>query len=40
MENFDLVLNTKAADPRGDISAFSVEETAKARRFPVYEKRP
>ena len=33
MKNFDLVLNTKAAERREDISAFSVEEAAKARRF-------
>ena len=44
MKNFDLVLNTKAAERREDISAFSVEEAAKARRFhstfPVYQKTP
>ena len=44
MKNFDLVLNTKAVERREDISAFSVEEAAKARRFhstfPVYEKTP
>ena len=33
MKNFDLVLNTKAAERREDISAFSVEEAARARRF-------
>ena len=44
MKNFDLVLNTRAAERREDISAFSVEEAAKARRFhstfPVYKKTP
>ena len=44
MKDFDLVLNMKAAERREDISAFSVEEAAKARRFhntfPVYEKTP
>ena len=33
MKDFDLVLNTNAAEHREDISAFSVEEAAKARRF-------
>ena len=33
MKNFDMVLNTKAAERREDISVFSVEEAAKARRF-------
>ena len=44
MKDFDMVLNTKAAERREDISAFSVEEAEKARRFhstfPVYEKTP
>ena len=44
MKNFDMVMNTKAAERRNDISAFSVEEALKARRFhstfPVYEKTP
>lgn len=44
MKNFDIVMNTKAAEHRNDISAFSVEEALKARRFhstfPVYEKTP
>ena len=44
MKNFDMVMNTKAAERRNDISAFSVEEASKARRFhstfPVYEKTP
>ena len=44
MKDFDLVLNTNAAERREDISAFSVEEAAKARRFhstfPVYQKTP
>ena len=33
MKNFDLVLNTKAAERRENITSFSVEEAAKARRF-------
>ena len=33
MKNFDLVLNTKAAERRENIASFSVEEAAKARRF-------
>ncbi|MBQ3615456.1 MAG: diaminopropionate ammonia-lyase [Anaerotignum sp.] len=33
MKNFDMVLNIKAAERREDISAFSVEEAAKAHRF-------
>ncbi len=33
MKDFDLVLNTKAAERRENISAFSVEEAAKARKF-------
>lgn len=33
MKDFDMVLNTKAAERRGDISSFNVEEAAKARRF-------
>ena len=44
MKDFDLILNIKAEERREDISAFSVEEAAKARRFhstfPVYEKTP
>ena len=33
MKEFDLILNTKAAERREDISSFRVEEAAKARRF-------
>ena len=33
MKNFDMVLNIEAAERREDISAFSVEEAAKAHRF-------
>ena len=44
MKNFDMVLNMNAAERRGDISAFSVEEAAKARRFhstfSVYKETP
>ena len=44
MKNFDLVLNTKAVERREDISSFSVEEAAKARKFhstfPVYQTTP
>ena len=44
MKNFDMVLNRKATERRGDISSFSVEEAAKARRFhstfPVYKETP
>lgn len=44
MKQFDVVMNTKAAERRGDISSFSVEEAAKARRFhstfPVYQETP
>lgn len=32
-KEFDLVKNTKAAERRGNISAFSIEEAAKARAF-------
>ena len=44
MNDFDMVLNKKAAERREDISAFSVAEAAKARRFhstfSVYAKTP
>ena len=44
MKDFDLILNIKAEERREDISAFSVEEAAKARRFhstfSAYEKTP
>lgn len=44
MKNFDMVLNKKAAERREDISSFSVEEAAKARKFhstfPVYQTTP
>ena len=44
MKDFNMVLNKKAAERREDISAFSVEEAAKAHRFhgtfSVYEKTP
>ena len=44
MKEFDLVLNTKAAERREDISTFSVAEAEKARRFhstfPIYQKTP
>ena len=44
MKEFDLVLNTKAAERRENISAFSVAEAEKARRFhstfPIYQKTP
>lgn len=33
MKDFGMVMNTKAAERREDISAFSVEEAGKARRF-------
>lgn len=43
-KGFDLVKNTKAAERRGDISAFSIEEAAKARAFhstfPQYQATP
>lgn len=41
---FDMVMNTKAAERRGDLSFLGVEEAAKARRFhktfPVYRETP
>lgn len=44
MKYFDMVMNIKAAERRGDISAFSVEEAVKARRFhstfPIYKETP
>jgi len=44
MKNFDMVMNTKAAKRRENISTFSVEEAAKARSFhstfSIYEKTP
>ena len=44
MNDFDMVLNKKAVERREDISAFSVAEAAKARRFhstfSVYAKTP
>ena len=44
MKNFDMVLNTKAAERREDISAFSVAEAVKARNFhstfSVYKETP
>lgn len=43
-KEFDFVKNTRAAERRGDISAFSVEEAAKARAFhktfPQYKETP
>lgn len=43
-KEFDFVKNTKAAERRGDISAFSMEEAAKARAFhstfPQYRETP